>query len=327
MQTFGNFTEAYYTLVDTVYNGYNFECSPRGQKIRECLGMTFAITNPRDRLLFIPERKFSLQYVMAEILWYMLGEDSTDWIGNYSSMWKNISDDGKTANSAYGARIFKPHRRVANGRFSQWQYVKEELKRDSDSRRAVIHIRTPEDSVDAKLDVPCTLALQFFVRNGQLCLVANMRSTDLIFGLANDVPAFTFIQEMMAFELGLELGPYIHVSNSLHIYERHFEMCENILKGVVRYASSAKPMPRIKLPMPIESLNSLQSVARSTEDPLLLRRLHANLLLGLDDGSYDALWRDWARILLLHRADKLKFQDVRNEIVASLENEQFRAIV
>lgn len=323
MQTFSNFTEAYYSLVDTVYNRYHFECSPRGQKIRECLGMTFAISDPRNRLLYIPERKFSVQYVMAEVLWYMLGENKTEWISNYSSMWKNISDDGTTANSAYGARIFKRHPRVAGGRFEQWDYVKEELKRDPDSRRAVIHIRTPEDSVDAKLDVPCTLALQFFIRDGRLNLLVNMRSTDLIFGLANDVPAFTFMQEIMAHELGVELGPYIHVSNSLHIYERHFEMCEKILAGIGNYIGAPEAMPAVVLPMPTKSLNTLQTLARSTVDPLLLRRLNANVPFA---SEYDALWRDWARVLLLHRADKLKLQDVREEIVASIENEQIKQI-
>jgi thymidylate synthase len=324
MQTFLNFTEAYYALVDTVYNDYHFECAPRGQKIRECLGMTFAITDPRNRLLHIPERKFSLQYVMAEVLWYMMGEDKTEWIGNYSAMWKNISDDGVTANSAYGSRIFRPHARVGNGKFVQWEYVKEELRRDPDSRRAVIHIRTPDDSVMATKDVPCTLALQFFIRDGRLCMIANMRSTDLIFGLANDVPAFTFMQEMMAFELGLELGAYIHVSNSLHIYERHFEMCEKILAGLTNYTEPPTAMPSITLPMPTDSLDKLQWAARATEDPLLLRRL-ANAVAE-PDAQYDVLWRDWARILVLHRADKLKLNEVREEIVASLESPQFKQI-
>jgi thymidylate synthase len=162
MKVYRNFTQAYYDLVNTVYNFYDFECSPRGQKIRECLGMTFAIENPRDRLLYIPERKFSLQYAFAEILWYMLGDNSTEWISNYSSMWKNISDDGKTANSAYGSRIFKQNgyqvaaerfdgtcERVVDKNWNQWQFVKDELRRDTDSRRAVIHIRLPQDSIEA----------------------------------------------------------------------------------------------------------------------------------------------------------------------------------
>jgi len=57
-----------------------------------------------------------------------------------------------------------------------------------------------------------------------------MRSSDVIFGIAYDVPAFTLFQEILANELGVGIGTYTHVSNSLHIYERHFELAEKILE-------------------------------------------------------------------------------------------------
>lgn len=320
MQIYRNFTEAYYDLVEAVYNEYDFTCAPRGQKIREILGASFVIQDPRNRLLQIPERKFSLQYVIAEILWYMLGDDKTDWIGNYSTIWKNISDDGVTANSAYGSRIFKPHPKISRGEFTQWQYVKDELTRDPDSRRAVIHIRTPEDSIHATKDVPCTLSLQFFIREKKLILLVNMRSTDLIFGLGNDVPAFTFMQEMMAKELGVELGPYIHVSNSLHVYERHFEMCEQILKGASNYSSVPMPMPEIPGEMPVTDLDAIQAVARMYEDPKeIVKYLDFRL-----ETLKESLWRDWARILVIHRLQKLNADVEKNNVVDQIEFEGFR---
>ena len=77
-------------------------------------------------------------------------------------------------------------------------------------------------------DVPCTLTLQFFIRDGKLHQIASMRSSALIFGISYDVPAFTFFQEMFANELNVELGTYVHISNSLHVYERHFDMLNKI---------------------------------------------------------------------------------------------------
>ena len=165
MREFKNFTDCYLSLVREVYNEYEYESSPRGQRIKEKLGVSFRINNPRNRYPFIEGRKFSPMYFAAEMLWYVSGNNSTKWISNYSKFWKNISDDGETANSAYGARIFQKNDIIANGRLNQWEFVKNELKNDPDSRRAVIHLRTPDDGVDAKLDVPCTLALQFFIRN------------------------------------------------------------------------------------------------------------------------------------------------------------------
>lgn len=319
---FESFTQAYYALVADTYAGYEYETAPRGMKIRENLFTSFAITNPRDRLLYIPERKFSLQYVMAEILWYLSGNNKTDWISNYSSFWSQISDDGVTANSAYGARIFVPHRyhnnvmlgnKFADGvprsevppaGWSQWQYIKDELTKDPDSRRAVIHIRQPQDSYLAQKDVPCTLNLQFFVRDKKLHMIVQMRSNDLILGTALDVPAFTFMQELMALELGVDVGVYYHTSNSMHVYERHYDMCEKILNAETTLASTA--MPSLKEKPPIDKLMDLERRARQTTTSQEL------IVLGNEARFYsDVLWTDWAHILLAHRAKKIN--DVKLE--------------
>jgi thymidylate synthase len=112
MYTFGHFTEAYYALLEDVYKRPQFVSAPRGLKIYETLGYQFKITDPRDRIPFFAARKFKPEYVAAEALWYFAGLNSTAWIANYSKFWNKISDDGATANSAYGARIFKPHDRI-----------------------------------------------------------------------------------------------------------------------------------------------------------------------------------------------------------------------
>jgi len=216
--TYQSFTHCYISLVRNVYENPSFEASPRGQKVKEILGASFTILNPRDRIPYVAGRKFSVPYMVAELLWYLSGNNQTEWISKYSSFWKNISDDGETANSAYGARLFRRHDKIAQGRLNQWQYVIDELTHDPDSRRAVMHLRVPDDSVDAKLDVPCTLALQFFIRDGALHQVVNMRSSDVIFGIAYDIPAFTLFQELLANELGIGFGTDTHTSNSLHIY-------------------------------------------------------------------------------------------------------------
>ncbi len=229
--TYEGFTDCYIDMISKVMREPQYESAPRGQNVKEILGASFTIKNPRDRIPYVIGRKFSMSYMVAELIWYLAGDNSTEWISKYSAFWKDISDDGITANSAYGARLFKKHAKIAQGRYTQLDYVIEELRKDPDSRRAVMHLRVPDDSIDAKLDVPCTLALQFFIRNGRLHQVANMRSSDLIFGIAYDIPAFTMFQELIANELNVGMGTYTHTSNSLHIYERHFDMAEKIIRS------------------------------------------------------------------------------------------------
>jgi len=313
-----NFTDCYLDLAQQVYNNPDFEASPRGMAVREKLACKFTITNPLDRLPYVPDRKFSVTYVIAELLWYLSAEDKTDWIANYSSFWSSISDDGETANSAYGARIFKPHPRIAGGTFSQWDYIKDELTKDPDSRRAVVHIRSPWDSVKAKLDVPCTLSLQFFIRDNALHMVAHMRSSDLILGIAYDVPAFTLMQELMAKELGVNLGHYTHVSNSLHIYERHFEMVEKMIsrdailqaKGNHRLSGAMPEMPTMP---PTDELYHVESLLREANDLYSVHKIVNNAYSYL--GTPSEYWADWVRVLAAHRCSKLKIKGEKKNLI------------
>lgn len=312
MKVFSSFTEAYLGLLKDVYEDSEFSSSPRGHRIREKLGVSFRITNVRDRLPYIRGREFSVAYFVAESLWYLSGNDSTDWISNYSSFWKNISDDGSTANSAYGARIFKPHSRIAStidSTWNQWEYVLNELSSDPDSRRAVIHIRSPQDSILASKDVPCTLSLQFFLRSDKVHMIVSMRSSDLILGIAYDVPAFTLFQELLAVQLThklgrkIDVGEYTHMSNSLHIYERHFDMVEKILKE--SYHTTLE-MPRLPDGMQMEKMLKFEKICRNAQD---IR----SIILALEDTELDEYWNDWCVILASHRAGKISEDSYRDQ--------------
>lgn len=299
-----SFNDAYNQLSLMLRTGAQYTSSPRGMRVKETLGVSFKITDPRRRWIYNSARGFKHQYAIAEALWYMAGNDSTEWISYYAPFWRDISDDGVTANSAYGARIFRPHPRIADGRMSQWEWVKSELQRDPDSRRAVIHIKSPIDSLDAVKDVPCTLALQFMIRDGALHMVANMRSSDLILGIANDIPAFTFLQELMALELGLDLGEYIHTSNSLHVYERHWDMLDqicnpdNIQASIAIDCRYSQPVP-MPSPPPLTRLMEHESIIRQIPDSVALTRYVESSLCP------DYYWDEWLRVLASYRAKVL----------------------
>jgi thymidylate synthase len=320
--TFDNFTECYLKLIDTTYNDYTYESAPRGQKIKEILGATFTITNPRKRLPYVVGRKFGLAYLAAELVWYLSGNNKTEWISKYSNFWSTISDDGVTANSAYGARLFKKHNRIANSRFVQWDYILEELRRDPDSRRAVMHLRTPDDSIDASLDVPCTLALQFMIRDNKLHQIVHMRSSDVIFGIAYDVPAFTLFQEILATELGCDLGTYTHVSNSLHIYERHFEMAEEILKPEnveesIGWAKQSAPMQPLLKGTTLEKINDGRITPIVELEATLESLQTADAVYSTwDDVNYFDFWSDISCILCARRlralGERRKAKDFMN---------------
>lgn len=343
MLTFKSFTEAYLCLLEDVYTRPQFESAPRGMKVRETLGVQFRITNPRDRIPYIKERDFAVSYMVAELLYYLSGNDSVDWIANYSGFWKGISDDGVTANSAYGARIFLPHARIASTvdpKWTQWEYILNELASDNDSRRAVIHLRSPHDSILAKLDVPCTLTLQFLLRDDKLHLVVSMRSSDLIFGLAYDVPAFTVFQELMALELSrrlgrnIGLGDYVHTSNSLHIYERHFDMVEKIIVNNYDTATVPRTLEMPALPgRPPAALEAFETRCRETSSIYglehMLNLLGSGLAVHPSRGTevvrdIAPYWLDWCAIFASHRAEKLKSKALQRRLLDTCTFEGYR---
>jgi thymidylate synthase len=319
--TFENFTNCYLALIEKVTNGYTYESAPRGQKIKEIIGATFTITDPKARLPYVVGRKFGVTYLAAELVWYLSGNNKTNWISKYSNFWSSISDDGVTANSAYGARLFQPHQRIASARFTQWDYIVGELKRDPDSRRAVMHLRVPADSIDAKLDVPCTLALQFFIRDNKLHQVAHMRSSDVIFGIAYDIPAFTMFQEILANELNVEMGTYTHVSNSLHLYERHFDMAQKILEpeNIASSRSWARSSRDTIATFGSHTLDEIRSGPVydlvELESKLDLCQNSAEILELVDVFNWESGWKEFAVIFACKRLRELGDKNQSRELM------------
>jgi thymidylate synthase len=184
-----------------------------GDVVGEVLNAVTVINNPRMNIVESPIRNLSVKYAIGELLWYLSGSNKVDTIVPYAKFWEKISDDGLTLNSAYGYRI-----RYQFG-FDQWEYTKSLLMLDSNSRQAVIHIKTPDP--EPSKDVPCTVALQYQIRQGKLYATTYMRSNDIWLGFPYDVFAFTCLQTKMAMELSVDVGEYTHIAGSLHLYERN----------------------------------------------------------------------------------------------------------
>lgn len=189
------------------------DSSRDGEVCGEVINAVTVIKDPTQNILKSDIRKLPMRYAVGELLWYLSGNNKLDAIKRYSKAWESLSDDGETINSAYGYRIFEQFG------FDQWEYVKGLLKKDPNTRQAVIHIK--DASNKPTKDTPCTVSLQFLLRDGKLNLTTYMRSNDIWLGFPYDVFSFTCMQIIMAFELGVEIGEYTHIAGSLHLYTRN----------------------------------------------------------------------------------------------------------
>jgi thymidylate synthase len=254
--TFSNGNEAYLGIAKVLINEPQYKSSPRGYETSELINTTIVITNPYDRLVHNKYRKFSFKYFVGEFLWYERGSNLLHEIAHYSSFWSKISDDGVTCNSSYGKRIYSSEKEGNN----QWEYVKSILQEDKSTRRAVMFISDKNDSIINTKDLPCTLSLQFLIRDNQLHLIVNMRSNDLFLGFCYDVAIFTLWQEKMLNELKgvypyIRMGYYYHNVGSLHIYEQNIET----IKKCVQFPQESNINPLFNMPQ-IDNLAELEYV-------------------------------------------------------------------
>lgn len=234
MRSFYSFDHAYKNIVSGLINECDYECRPRGNLVKENIAYTFCLQNPFARLCTSEARGANYGFATGEFLWYARGAYDLASISYYNTRMPSFSDDGECVHSAYGKRIG-----IAE-QVGQWRDCVKELSSDRDSRRVVMTVYSQDDlrravTVGTK-DVPCTLSLQFMIRDGELNLHVHMRSNDVIWGLPYDLFSFTLMQEMMLLDVidttgdtTLRLGKYYHTAGSLHLYERHFDMARNIV--------------------------------------------------------------------------------------------------
>ncbi len=216
-------TQAFEALSEQAEKGY--EAGSRdGAVVGEICDAVFCVEDPTRSIVSSPIRKMPMRYAVGELAWYLSGSNKVKDISRFAKKWVDISDDGETNNSAYGWRIFDKFG------FDQWQYVKELLWKDPNSRQAVIHIKDADNRPTK--DVPCTVYLQFFIRNGKLNLSVHMRSNDIWMGVPYDMFSFTFLQMKMAMELGVEIGQYTHYAGSLHIYARDYAAAQKNIEAM-----------------------------------------------------------------------------------------------
>lgn len=200
----------------------------REQKTKEICNVTLTLLNPDNSIVTLEPRKLSMKYVAAETLWYLLGDPDVTIIGSYAKLWNDISDTANKANSNYGHHAF--YQKLMNGK-TQFQYVIEKLREDMHTRKAVINFNQLNHKAWNPKDFPCTMYAHFTIRHNYLNMYIAMRSNDLIYGYSNDAPFFSLLHRIVFRVLEktyptLKLGFYVHFTNSMHVYEKHFDMIQ-----------------------------------------------------------------------------------------------------
>ena len=208
-----------------------FTIDKTGQKTIEMLGANFVASEPS---IF---GKPNQDYINDEINWYESESTNIYDIRGCDqeppAAWQYSADKHGNINSNYGHLVF------SDKYYRQFDMAFDELWRNPDSRRAQMVYNRPSIWVEynegGKSDFICTNAQTFYIRDGVLMMVSQMRSNDVVFGYKNDyawaqhlmdkfVSDWNTIARATGEHNEIEKGMLIWSVMNLHVYERHFHL-------------------------------------------------------------------------------------------------------
>lgn len=224
------------TIADIQSQGHHTETRPGGRSSIEVLGYQTGMGSPRARLLNNAQRQLNIVGAVARLVWMIAGSDRLADIAYYEPKVLSYTDNRLSVpGSNYGARLFQPRPGV-----NQLEGAVERLREYPGTRQAAAVIWSPEDAVRASADIPCAFGVFYHIRDGALVATTAMRSNNAYLLLPYNFFEFSLLAEIVAAELGIPLGSYLHWAASMHLLDRETE-------GIARVVAAG---PGVSIEMP-----------------------------------------------------------------------------
>jgi thymidylate synthase len=171
-------------------------------------------------------RNTAIKTGIKEILWIYQKQTSSLEVArelgvNWWEEW-NIGDD--TIGQRYGSTV-KRYKLIDN--------LLDGLNKDPFSRRHIIDLYQYHDLNESNGLFPCAFQTMWSVRSLDsemyLDLTLTSRSNDYIMaGFINKIQ-YVALQMMVAGHLGYKIGTFSHLTQNIHVYDRHFDAVDEIL--------------------------------------------------------------------------------------------------
>jgi len=215
--------EVWRNVASTFRSGEGTVQSSRAGQTREILHSAMSINAPTQRWVTSRQPPINVAFAIAEVVWILTGRNDSAFLNYFNKQLPKYAGYGDTYHGAYGHRL-RHHLGI-----DQLERAYQVLKTKPNSRQVVLQIwdgrRDLPDSSgkEASPDIPCNVVSILKVRSGKLEWMQILRSNDLYRGLPYNLVQFTTLQEIVAGWLGLDVGEYNQISNSLHVYESDLE--------------------------------------------------------------------------------------------------------
>lgn len=163
-----------------------------------------------------------------------------------SKIWNAWSNEKGEIEKAYGHQIAKS----TMGFPSQMHYVLNEIKTNPTSRRIQMNMFNAKDQeTKAKKSlIECAFGTQFSVKNGKLHMTLTQRSGDFLTAAGAggwNVVQYAALQHAIAKECNLDVGILKHDIQDLHLYNKHPEQAEEMIRRYEELGSFDLPTLKI----------------------------------------------------------------------------------
>lgn len=193
------------------------------EQLHACL----SLTDPTQRWITVRHPGINPAFALAEVVWILSGRNDSGFLNYWNKKLPKFAGRGRTYYGAYGHRL-----QTATG-INQINQAFLALKNCKDSRQIVLQIWNAatdlpmKDGQPKSKDIPCNINSLLKVSNNHLEWMQIIRSNDIFLGVPHNIVQWTFLHELFSGWLGLRLGSYNQISDSLHMYERDRKCVEN----------------------------------------------------------------------------------------------------
>ena len=149
-----------------------------------------------------------------------------------------------------------------NGPVDQLRDVLEGIRSNPDGRRHIVSAWNP-GYIDQMALPPCHAFFQFYVADGRLSCQLYQRSADIFLGVPFNIASYALLIHMMAQDLGLQVGDFVHSLGDAHIYSNHTDQVR------LQLSRDLRPLPTLSLNTSVKSLFDFryEDVALLNYDP------------------------------------------------------------
>jgi thymidylate synthase len=149
-----------------------------------------------------------------------------------------------------------------NGPVDQLRDVLEGIRSNPDGRRHIVSAWNP-GYIDQMALPPCHAFFQFYVADGKLSCQLYQRSADIFLGVPFNIASYALLLHMMAQDLGLQVGDFVHSLGDAHIYSNHTDQVR------LQLSRDLRPLPTLSLNPSVKSLFDFryEDVALLNYDP------------------------------------------------------------